>query len=106
MHIHTDIYIYICEIAPSCASCTLDSGSILDAAASAAELVLEAEEKGTACVGAPGGAELPRCHIYIFMQYDIRSIEFHALYLSIWIQQTLGPAPGSPRRVPKRTDAR
>ena len=62
MHIHTDIYIYICEIAPSCASCTLDSGSILDAAASAAELVLEAEEKGTASVGAPGGAELPRCH--------------------------------------------
>ena len=55
-------YIYICEIAPSCASCTLDSGSILDAAASAAELVLEAEEKGTASVGAPGGAELPRCH--------------------------------------------
>ena len=56
------IHIYICEIAPSCASCTLDSGSILDAAASAAELVLEAEEKGTASVGAPGGAELPRCH--------------------------------------------
>ena len=62
IHILIHIYIYMCEIAPSCASCTLDSGSILDAAASAAELVLEAEEKGTASVGAPGGAELPRCH--------------------------------------------